>query len=330
MVDPPLEGRDWCLGARVLVADDAGAECVSVGSPGRPGGLSSSQLCALLSSFCGFEEKHGTRTMATWPAREGGCRLELGRRNPRTGLRAFVVQPWTPALAPKEVGGLLRLSEKVVDAIGTPWAVAERAAGGRRSSAIAARHPAAAELGPALRAAVERTASAAEEEEEGGEDPPKTRAETMLRQIESQVSREAAYCATAWVQRRGRPLAWTDESALVPEVEGAAGDELGLTAKACAVIATAAMEGGGGGEGGGLGYWCRRVYLGDDFLDSGQDPEAALCSLHVFRPCGKHFNGGGLALAMICEGTASLDRAKDFAIFASVRAGLAELSPPPR
>ena len=67
-----------------------------------------------------------------------------------------------------------------------------------------------------------------------------------------------------------------------------------------------------------------------EFLDSGQDPEAALCSLHVFRPCGKHFNGGGLALAMICEGTASLDRAKDFAIFASVRAGLAELSPPPR
>ena len=145
-----------------------------------------------------------------------------------------------------------------------------------------------------------------------------------LERISVQMSDQVSYCASCWVQDGLSPLAWADEEALVPAREAGEsageGRELSLSAAAAfdpavlkgalLTVAAASCQGEGEGEGEGAreaeppsSYQACKIYLGDQFLEQGQDQDAAVCGLHVFSSSGH----GRLRLAMICEGADPFD-----------------------
>ncbi|QDZ20366.1 hypothetical protein HOP50_04g28830 [Chloropicon primus] len=300
----------------VYVAHDSGAEylsCCCCSAVDDSGGLNSTQICALLSSFSLFEEELGLRTKVS--RSDGGKCIQFGRRKPRTGLQCFAVLKDTSSPSAE---WFLDLVEKLVDMTLSPLCLEESSGASLRT--LSKKHPKSVELRRALLSAMDRL-HGWREEATPSELVSSSLAAT-LRNVERQVSSSFAYCATAWVQDGYTGLAWTDEGALVPG--GGGGDGYSRrTIDACVVTAAASGEGGEYSDDG-LVYSAHSVYLGDEFLEEGQDPDAALCSLHVFKPAAKL--GTELALAMVCEGAKAFDVKRNVEFLTYVKTVLRDLA----
>ena len=114
---------------RLYVTHDSGAEVLSVtddvvagGSGSSPwkGMASSSQVCALLSSFASFEEGQGLRTKSM---HSGKLAIHVGVRNERAKLQPFFVLSRQKYGRSEQELDFVRVVDKCIDMIVSPLSV---------------------------------------------------------------------------------------------------------------------------------------------------------------------------------------------------------------
>ena len=302
--------------ASIYIALDSGADVISVVDGTWNGrewkGMKPAQICALLSSFSIFEEDQGLKTEVT---HSKSFSIQLGTRSQRTQLQPFLILSSQKFLV-QEQRDFLHLVEKCVDMIVSPLCIITGAAGEPLgSSKLSKTHPKTIELRTVLARMVAGLQAGELESpskglvtQKGGERFSSGQVLDAMRSISNQISNQVTYCATMWIQHSFTPLLWTDKEVLVPE-----SDENFLTLRSCIAVAACGERDGP--------YAVHQVYLGDEFLEEGQEAEAGVCGLHVFRaPANKD-----MCLAMICE-SAEPFKSSEGDLFASTSNLLASLS----